>query len=148
MQEFASEKVARHGTDAIHLLFGKGKSYQNQHSSGKGKSTYRAYVSYPDVDERSSSAWETMEETFETNFDEGNSHASLGDGFDEEEEQEQEFHYLEDEEEAITLNTILDLEEADDRQAGEAIQLQLAAFNAFSKAKGKGKGFGKKGLKG
>eukprot|EP00913_Durusdinium_trenchii_P000901 g838.t1 len=118
MQEFASEKVARHGTDAIHLLFGKGKSYQNQHSSGKGKSTYRAYVSYPDVDERSSSAWETMEETFETNFDEGNSHASLGDGFDEEEEQEQEFHYLEDEEEAITLNTILDLEEADDRQAG------------------------------
>ena len=43
---------------------------------------------------------------------------------------------------------MLDLEEADDRQAGEAIQLQLAAFNAFGKAKGKGKGFGKKGFKG
>ena len=43
---------------------------------------------------------------------------------------------------------MLDLEEADARQAGEAIQLQLAAFNAFGKAKGKGKGFGKKVLKG
>ena len=43
---------------------------------------------------------------------------------------------------------MLDLEEADDRQAREAIQLQLAAFNAFGKAKGKGKGFGKKGFKG
>ena len=42
---------------------------------------------------------------------------------------------------------MLDLEEADDRQAGEAIQLQLSAFNAFGKAKGKGKGFGKKGFK-
>ena len=41
-----------------------------------------------------------------------------------------------------------DLEEAGDRQAGEAIQLQLAACNAFGKAKGKGKGFGKKGFKG
>ena len=90
-----------------------------------------------------------MEETFETNFDEGDSHAWLGDGFDEEEEvQEQEFDYLEDEEEAIALNAMLDLEEADDRQAGEAIQLRLAAFNAFGKAKGKGKGFGKKGFKG
>ena len=49
---------------------------------------------------------------------------------------------------ANALNAMLDLEEADDRQAGEAIQLQLAAFNAFGKAKGKGKGFGKKGVKG
>ena len=92
-----------------------------------------------------------MEETFETNFDEGDSHAWLGDGFDEEEEaQEQEFDYLEDEEEAIALNAMLDIEEADDRQAGEAIQLQLAAFKAFGKAKGKGKGkgFGKKGFTG
>ena len=91
-----------------------------------------------------------MEETVETNFDEGDSHAWLGDGFDEDEEevQEQEFDYLEDEEEAFALNAMLDLEEADDRQAGEAIQLQLAAFNAFGKAKGKGKGFGKKGFKG
>ena len=111
-------------------MTGKGKSYSNH--SGKG----------------TSSTWETMEETFETNFDEGDSHAWLGDGFDEEEEvQEQEFDYLEDEEEAIALNAMLDLEEADDRQAGEAIQLQLAAFNAFGKAKGKGKGFGKKNSK-
>ena len=58
----------------------------------------------------------------EANFDEGDSHAWLGEGFDEEEEaQEQEFDYLEDEEEAIALNAMLDLEEADDRQAGEAI---------------------------
>ena len=92
-----------------------------------------------------------MEETVETNFDEGDSHAWLGDGFDEDEEeaQEQQFDYLEDEEEAcLALNAMLDLEEADDRQAREAIQLQLAAFNAFGKAKGKGKGFGKKGFKG
>ena len=82
-------------------------------------------------------------------LNEGDSHAWLGDGFDEEEEvQEQEFDYHEDEEEAIAWNAMLDLEEADDRQAGEAIQLQLAAFNAFGKAKGKGKGFGKKGFKG
>ena len=73
----------------------------------------------------------------------------MGDGFDEEEEvQEQEFDYLEEQEEAFALNAMLDLEEADDRQAGEAIQLQLAAFNALGKAKGKGKGFGKKGFKG
>ena len=129
-------------------MTGKGKSYSNH--SGKGKSFRSAYVSYPEVDEHSSLPWETMEETAETNFDEGDSHAWLGDGFDEEEEaQEQEFDYLEGEEkEAIALNAMLDLEEADDRQAGEAIQLQLAAFNAFGKAKGKGKGFGKKGVKG
>ena len=73
----------------------------------------------------------------------------MGDGFDEEEEvQGQEFDYLEEQEEAFALNAMLDLEEADDRQAGEAIQLQLAAFNALGKAKGKGKGFGKKGFKG
>ena len=84
----------------------------------------------------------------ETNFDEGDSHAWLGDGFDEEEEvQGQEFDYLEEQEEAFALNAMLDLEEADDRQAGEAIQLQLAAFNAFGKAKGNGKGFDKKGIK-
>ena len=117
-------------------MTGKGKSYSNH--SGQGKSFRSAYVSYPEVDERSSSPWETMEEAVETNFDEGDSHAWLGDGFDEEEEevQEQEFDYLEDEEEAIALNAMLDLEEADDRQAGEAIQLQLAAFNAFGKASG------------
>ena len=87
-----------------------------------------------------------MEETFETNFDEDDSHAWLGDGFDEEEEvQEQEFDYLEDEEDANALNAMMDLEEADDRQAGEAIQLQL---NAFSKAKGKGKCFGQRVFKG
>ena len=51
------------------------------------ESTYRsAYVSYPEVDKHSSSTWETMEETLETNFDEGDSHAWLGDGFDDEEE--------------------------------------------------------------
>ena len=55
---------------------------------------------------------------------------------------------LEDEAEAIALNAMCDLEEADDRQAGEAVQLQLAAFNAFGKAKGKGKGFSKKGFRG
>ena len=132
-QEFTSEKVARHGKAALHPT-GKGKSYSNH--SGKGKSYRSAYVSYPEVDERSSSTWETTEETFETNFDEGDACAWLGDGFDEEEAvQEQELDYLEDEEEAIALNAMLDLDEADDRQAGEAIQLQLAAFNAFSKAK-------------
>ena len=61
--------------------------------------------------------------------------------------QGQEFDYLEEQEEAFALNAMLDLEEADDRQAGEAIQLQLAAFNAFGKAKGNGKGFDKKGIK-
>ena len=105
---------------------GKGKSYSNH--SGKGKSTYRsAYVSYPEADERSSSTWETMEETFETNFDEGDSHAWLGDGFDEKEEaQEQGFDYIEDEEEAIALNAMVDLKEAD-----IAKQEKLSSFSSL-----------------
>ena len=47
----------------------------------------------------------------------------------------------------MALNAILDLEEVDGRQAGEAIQLQLAAFNAFGKAKGKGKVLARRALK-
>ena len=42
------------------------------------------------------------------------------------------------------MNSLLELEGAeDDRQAGDAIQLQLAAFTAMGKAGGKGKSFGK-----
>ena len=45
-----------------------------------------------------------------------------------------------DEVEAIALNALEELGEAEKRQIGDAIQLQLAAFAAFGKAKGKGKG--------
>ena len=46
-----------------------------------------------------------------------------------------------DEFEAIALNALADFGEADDdKNVGDAIQLQLAAFTAFGRAKGKGKG--------
>ena len=46
-----------------------------------------------------------------------------------------------DEFEAIALNALADLGEADDdKNVGKTIQLQLAAFTAFGRAKGKGKG--------
>ena len=50
-----------------------------------------------------------MEETFETN--DNDDCAWLGDGYEEEEDQEQELECLDDEEEAIALNAMLDLEE-------------------------------------
>ena len=52
-----------------------------------------------------------------------------------------------DEYEAMALNCLLDVEDVDEEQAGDAIQLQLAAHAAFGKAKGKGK-FGHKGKPG
>ena len=57
-----------------------------------------------------------------------------------------EFDYFNDvdEYEAVALNSLHELEGAeDDRQAGDAIQLQLAAFTAMGKAGGKGKSFGR-----
>jgi len=45
----------------------------------------------------------------------------------------------------MALNCLLDVEDADEKQAGDAIQLQLAAHAAFGKAKGK---FGQKGTPG
>jgi len=47
--------------------------------------------------------------------------------------------------EAMALNCLLDVEDADEKQAGDAIQLQLAAHVACGKAKGK---FGQKGKPG
>ena len=61
-------------------------------------------------------------------------------------EGDNEFDFFDDvdEYEAVALNSLLELEGAeDDRQAGDAIQLQLAAFTAMGKAGGKGKSFGK-----
>jgi len=47
-----------------------------------------------------------------------------------------------DETETVALNARIDFpDDGDDRQIGDAIQLQLAAHAAFGKAKGKGKGF-------
>ena len=43
----------------------------------------------------------------------------------------------------MALKCLLDVENAGEKQAGDAIQLQLAAHVAFGKAKGKGK-FGQK----
>jgi len=47
----------------------------------------------------------------------------------------------------MALNGLMDVEDADEKQAGDAIQLQLAAHAAFGKAKGKGK-FRQKGKPG
>ena len=62
---------------------------------------------------------------------------------------EDDYDYFDDvdEYEAMALNCLLDVEDADEKQAGDAIQLQLAAHAAFGKAKGKGK-FRQKGKPG
>eukprot|EP00435_Cladocopium_sp_Y103_P001100 s1054_g1.t1 len=57
------------------------------------------------------------------------------------------YHDDVDEYEAIALNCLVDVEDVDEKQAGDAIQLQFAAHAACGKAKGKGK-FGPKGKSG
>eukprot|EP00435_Cladocopium_sp_Y103_P035301 s1209_g9.t1 len=57
-------------------------------------------------------------------------------------EDEYDYHDDVDEYEAAALNCLVDVEDVDEKQAGDAIQLHLAAHTAFGKAKGKGK-FGK-----
>ena len=57
-----------------------------------------------------------------------------------------EFDYFDDVDkyEVLVLNSLLELEGTEnDRQAGDVIQLQHAAFTAMGKAGGKGKSFGK-----
>ena len=58
-------------------------------------------------------------------------------------EESNDYEYVEgiEDQDALALNAIVELEGADEKTVGEAIQLQLAAYAAFGKAKGKG--FGK-----
>ena len=61
-------------------------------------------------------------------------------------EGDNEFDYFDDVDkyEVLVLNSLLEFEGIEnDRQAGDVIQLQLAAFTAMGKAGGKGKSFGK-----
>lgn len=63
-----------------------------------------------------------------------------GGGYVEDEEQEQEFDFLNDD----GLKCNKRGKKADNRQASGALRCHLVPFSAFGKAKGKGKGFGKK----
>ena len=55
-------------------------------------------------------------------------------------EESNDYEYVEgiEDQDALALNAIVELEGADEKTVGEAIQLQLAAYAAFGKAKGKG----------
>ena len=132
--------------------FGKpGKGYGNEKGSygGKGSGSYKtAYAAYPD--------WEGADEGAEAEFaeyyEEDALYTGLLGGIEESatdfaetdaDGADQEYEFPEDvgEFEATALNALADLGEAgDDKNVGDAIQLQLAAFTAFGRAKGKGKG--------
>lgn len=128
---------------------GKGKN----HSPGKGYGFRRTahYTTYPEGEEHDwndEEFWQPEESEDSTPF------VGMLGGLDEEQEPEGdgegEFDWSivdVEEEEAVALNALEDLGEGDERQIGDAIQLQLAAHMAFGKAKGKnpskGKGKGK-----
>ena len=128
--------------------FGKstGKGYGKGKPSSKGSYSQAAYAAYPDDGEEHAESWD---ETANQSWEDDSYVGMLGDIAEEEPgnlEGDNEFDYFDDvdEYEAVALNSLLELEGAeDDRQAGDAIQLQLAAFTAMGKAGGKGKSFGK-----
>ena len=128
--------------------FGKstGKGYGKGKPSSKGSYSQAAYAAYPDDGEDHAESWD---ETANQSWEDDSYVGMLGDIAEEEPgnlEGDNEFDYFDDvdEYEAVALNSLLELEGAeDDRQAGDAIQLQLAAFTAMGKAGGKGKSFGK-----
>ena len=123
-----------------------GKGYGKGKPSSKGSYSQAAYAAYPDDGEEHAESWD---ETANQSWEDDSYVGMLGDIAEEEPgnlEGDNEFDYFDDvdEYEAVALNSLLELEGAeDDRQAGDAIQLQLAAFTAMGKAGGKGKSFGK-----
>ena len=123
-----------------------GKGYGKGKPSSKGSYSQAAYAAYPDDGEDHAESWD---EVVNQSWEDDSYVGLLGDIAEEEPgnlEGDNEFDYSHDvdEYEAVALNSLLELEGAeDDRQAGDAIQLQLAAFTAMGKAGGKGKSFGK-----
>ena len=111
----------------------------------KGSQPRAAYTAYPDEGEEYHEHWEEHEE----HWHEESFVGLLGDVAEEEPEDlntnhDCEYHDDVDEYEAVALNAMLELDGAEDeRQTGEAIQLQLVAMVAFRKAKGKGNPKGK-----
>ena len=124
-----------------------GKGYNNSKGKGyvKGSQPRAAYNAYPDEGEEYHEHWEEHEE----HWHEESLVGLLGDVAEEEPEDlntnhDCEYHDDVDEYEAVALNAMLELDGAEDeRQTGEAIQLQLVAMVAFGKAKGKGNPKGK-----
>ena len=123
-----------------------GKGYGKGKPSSKGSYSQAAYAAYPDDGEEHAEPWD---EAVDQSWEDDSYVGMLGDIAEEEPgnlEGDNEFDYFDDvdEYEAVALNSLLEVEGAeDDRQAGDAIQLQLAAFTAMGKAGGKGKSFGK-----
>ena len=123
---------------------GKGK-YTS--SSGKGSYPGSAYTAGEDVDEQHrDEQWHD-----EQAWNEDESYTGLLGGIEDDPQAtgEDDYDYFDDvdEYEAMALNCLLDVVDADEKQAGDAVQLQLAAHASFGKAKGKGK-FGQKGKPG
>ena len=123
-----------------------GKGYGKGKPSSKGSYSQAAYAAYPDDGEDHAESWD---EVANQSWEDDSYVGLLGDIAEEEPGNlggDNEFDYFDDvdEYEAVALNSLLELAGAeDDRQAGDAIQLQLAAFTAMGKAGGKGKSFGK-----
>lgn len=126
-----------------------GKGYGNPKGSYGGKGSYKtAYNAYPE--------WEGYEEgaegQYEEYYEEDAPYTGLLGGIEESTADPTEpdadstaqafdLHDDVDDFEATALNALADLGDADDdKNIGDAIQLQLAAFAAFNRAKGKGKG--------
>ena len=117
---------------------GYGGSKGSQSSKGSYKTAYNAYLDeegYREYDEYQEEYFEEAGGIEEHIAEQHTSHSdNPPEAYD--------FHDEIDEYEATALNALMDLGEGeteDDKSIGEAIQLQLAAFVAFGRVKGKGK---------
>ena len=101
-------------------------------------------MAYPEGEDQE---WDESQDWNEDGLDEPDKYVGLLGGIEEQEESENpelDYDWFDgvDETETVALNAMVDFpDDGDERQIGDAIQLQLAAHAAFGKAKGKGKGF-------
>ena len=127
---------------------GKGVPFKGK---GKGKFPFKSFGYHraynASLDEEQYDDWEDHQPWMGDDDYEPYEYVGMLGGTEEGEVEEQtpeedEYEYWDDvdEEEAIALNCMVEVADADHRTAGDAIQLQLAAHAAFGKAKGKGKG--------
>ena len=121
----------------------KGKPSSSQSGKGYGF-TRSAHMAYPEGEDQE---WDESQDWNEDGLDEPDKYVGLLGGIEEQEESENpelDYDWFDgvDETETVALNAMVDFpDDGDERQIGDAIQLQLAAHAAFGKAKGKGKGF-------
>ena len=109
--------------------------------SGKGYSFNRsAHMAYPEGEDQE---WDESQNWNEDDGDEPDKYVGLFGGIEEQEDPGSPEHDYEwfagvDETETVAFNAMIDFpDDGDDRQIGDAIQLQLATHAAFGKARGK-----------